>query len=144
MGGIFGLALIIYGSYVWKKVTHVVWTKQAIREMMDKEFRAEEDFRQRYASTSNLQKVSSKSCPSCGSVLDEEDVFCTDCGAKLVNEGSCPGCGASVGNDDVFCPECGTKVTNESDKIVCLNCQFESEKGFGYCQECGQRLTEGT
>ena len=110
MGIIIGGGLLVYGSYVWKKVTHVVWTKQAIREMMDKGHAAEEEFRRRYTSSSQ-------------------------CDTKI----TCQNCGSTVNSNDIFCGECGKKIVKEKQNLICSNCKFESEEEFTYCPECGQK-----
>ena len=62
-------------------------------------------------------------CPSCGAPLEEGDLFCMNCGAKVVTAQmvetpsadagaalsgkTCPRCGEPVGEDDAFCMNCG-------------------------------------
>ena len=50
-------------------------------------------------------------CPSCGHQMPEGNVFCENCGAKLVEinetEKHCPQCGAVVEEGAAFCEECG-------------------------------------
>ena len=48
-------------------------------------------------------------CPSCGALLDVDDVFCRKCGKRVV-PATCGSCGASLLSDDAFCPKCGTPV----------------------------------
>lgn len=43
-----GVALVAYGSYAWSKVTHVEWTKQAIREHEEQEQAVTHAVRQYY------------------------------------------------------------------------------------------------
>jgi RNA polymerase subunit RPABC4/transcription elongation factor Spt4 len=108
------LFLIIYGSYLWRKVTHVVWTKQAIREMMDKDFQAEQKYLKNYQQNSeNKQKANTKTCSSCGEILTE---------------------------DDIYCPECGIKINSDSKLLTCPNCNFKSDLTFNYCPECGYNI----
>lgn len=53
-------------------------------------------------------------CPSCGALVDEDAVFCPECGASLTPAPSagrqCPNCHAPVEEGAVFCTECGTKL----------------------------------
>jgi hypothetical protein len=141
LGLIIGLALIIYGSYVWKKVTHIVWTKQAIREMMDKDHRAEQDFIQRYENTSNaLRNFDGKSCPNCGNVSSDDDMFCMECGFKFSQDKTCPECGAVLSGSGTFCTECGLKISKEPEIYTCSNCNFKSEKMYNFCPECGKNF----
>jgi len=47
-------------------------------------------------------------CSKCGSVLEKDDVFCNQCGARV--ERKCSYCGNILKEDDVFCRKCGTRV----------------------------------
>jgi RNA polymerase subunit RPABC4/transcription elongation factor Spt4 len=132
--------LAIYGGYLWKKVTHVVWTKQAIREVMDRDMRAEDDFQSRYSQSSGTQKVRYKTCPKCGLSVEDNDMFCPECGITLSIEKTCPKCKATISKDDIFCPECGIKVVKEQQNIKCPNCGVESNHTNKFCEECGHKL----
>ena len=48
-------------------------------------------------------------CPSCGSPMRRDDVFCRKCGTRVVLT-NCPSCGASLLPDDAFCRKCGTRL----------------------------------
>ncbi len=50
-----------------------------------------------------------RACPSCGSALQADDVFCRKCGTRVVSTG-CASCGANLLPDDAFCRKCGTPV----------------------------------
>ena len=61
-------------------------------------------------------------CQACGTVVDEDAVFCKKCGTKIIRREPamkpapgrvCPGCGAPVKEDDVFCMNCGTRISQE-------------------------------
>ncbi len=49
-------------------------------------------------------------CESCGAPLEENDMFCHKCGAKVAYEKECAGCGATAKPEDVFCRKCGSKL----------------------------------
>jgi hypothetical protein len=49
-------------------------------------------------------------CKECGSPLEEGDLFCARCGAKVEKEARCPHCGAVLKEGDRFCRYCGAKV----------------------------------
>ncbi len=67
-----------------------------------------------------------KKCPYCGTKLNDDSLFCTECGKKFPNDYFCPYCGASVNDGDVFCPNCGqpldktskNNIANEENKII--------------------------
>ena len=44
-------------------------------------------------------------CPKCQTENPEENIFCRECGAKLLK--ACPQCGAEVLPGDKFCGKCG-------------------------------------
>ena len=60
-------------------------------------------------------------CPSCGTELEEDDLFCPECGYRLVPEipaepqpipqrNVCPRCGNQLGPEAKFCGVCGERV----------------------------------
>lgn len=52
-----------------------------------------------------------RTCSNCGAPLDNDALFCTECGTKAAPIGmQCPNCGAAVENNSAFCPECGTPM----------------------------------
>ena len=56
------------------------------------------------------REASVRSCPSCGSGLGTDDVFCRKCGTKLVPS-ACASCGADLLSDDAYCPKCGARIS---------------------------------
>jgi hypothetical protein len=52
-----------------------------------------------------------RTCSNCGAPLDNDALFCTECGTKAAPIGiHCPNCGVGVENNSAFCPECGTPM----------------------------------
>lgn len=53
-------------------------------------------------------------CIFCGAPLDDDALFCTNCGKKVETQGKkCPKCGTDVLGDSVFCAKCGTKLDEQ-------------------------------
>lgn len=55
-----------------------------------------------------------KYCEKCGNQLTENDIFCSKCGAKVMQENKsifCTNCGKENSQEDKFCMCCGTSVT---------------------------------
>ncbi len=50
-----------------------------------------------------------RACPSCGTMVAEDDMFCRKCGVRVAAV-ACSSCGASLLTDDEYCPKCGTPV----------------------------------
>jgi RNA polymerase subunit RPABC4/transcription elongation factor Spt4 len=61
-----------------------------------------------------------KKCPSCASEIDEDQTFCSKCGAQQAEPvktvipetkgtKTCASCKAEIGEDLSFCPQCGAK-----------------------------------
>lgn len=48
-------------------------------------------------------------CKKCGIRLEQDDIFCPECGKKEY-EHLCVKCSAKLTKDDIFCPECGEKI----------------------------------
>ena len=54
-----------------------------------------------------------RACSNCGAPLDNDALFCTECGTKVgTPQRQCPNCGAAIDNDSQFCTECGAKLEN--------------------------------
>lgn len=51
-----------------------------------------------------------KKCPNCGAQINDDSLFCSECGKPIPQGSICPHCGASVNNGDVFCQSCGKKL----------------------------------
>ena len=52
-----------------------------------------------------------RTCSNCGAQLDNDALFCTECGTKIDVQGKfCPSCGARLDDDSLFCSDCGTKL----------------------------------
>jgi hypothetical protein len=101
--------IAIYCAYLLEKISHVVWTKQAIREMKDKELKAGKDFFIKNKSYSNIRPTQIKTCKQCNRPINPSDSFCSECGKKIVND-----------FDDIICPNCNE--INDISNTFCLNC----------------------
>ncbi len=63
-----------------------------------------------------------KSCPKCGKPMEDDELFCSACGAKYEEPAPeapaspaevpafCPNCGERLPEGTVFCPNCGTDI----------------------------------
>lgn len=70
-------------------------------------------------------------CRSCGAKLDDDAVFCVNCGVKILdtqNRKICPNCGASIVDDAVFCMKCGTKLDSTTKIGTCNLTNSQKEK----------------
>ena len=54
--------------------------------------------------------VMSKKCQQCGCELEDDALFCVQCGAKQDSVVKCPKCGHVNPADNDFCTECGTRL----------------------------------
>lgn len=90
-----------------------------------------------------------KKCPFCGAELNDDSLFCTECGKELPKGIVCPHCGASVNEGDVFCTECGKRVdevpqatSSEPSNPKCPHCGASINEGDVFCMECGKKIDE--
>lgn len=74
---ILGFSLLAYGDYLWGKVKHITWTKQAIREYETQKMRIGKE------TYETGQKIK---CYKCGKFISPSSKFCPECGAKLNEE----------------------------------------------------------
>lgn len=50
-----------------------------------------------------------RNCRQCGETVDEDHVYCPNCGEKAVNRLFCD-CGDEIRSDWAFCPSCGRRT----------------------------------
>lgn len=87
-------------------------------------------------------------CPNCENIVDDETVFCGDCGTRIdpVEEADdhtvlCGCCGALNDKNNHFCIKCGQGL--EMQRPVsrrCPSCGIQLPADARFCEECGTRL----
>ena len=91
-------------------------------------------------------------CEECGEQVDEDDLYCNNCGAKmpvklLPGMVLCPHCNKAVKEGIHFCTNCGKPMVEEKKAPVktCPSCGFTTEDMSKiFCDKCNRRLeTEG-
>lgn len=69
-----------------------------------------------------------RTCSNCGAPLDNDALFCTECGTKVAPmRMQCPNCGAGVENNSAFCPECGTPIGETPVSPPVINNQYSQQ-----------------
>ena len=88
-----------------------------------------------------------KKCPNCGAQMNDDGLFCTECGKPISQGNVCPHCGALVNDGDVFCQSCGRKVDEspstemtDSTQKKCAHCGSPINDDDAFCQSCGSPL----
>ncbi|MCK8060236.1 MULTISPECIES: zinc ribbon domain-containing protein [unclassified Fusibacter] len=91
-------------------------------------------------------------CPRCHSIVGDEQEFCTNCGAKLIDNTPnaekkplktlsknhiCESCHEVIPADAKFCSSCGSKVEMQS---VCQSCGELIEPDHRFCGGCGSKV----
>lgn len=54
-----------------------------------------------------------KKCPYCKTLIDDDALFCTECGQKIEETKYCINCGKEIEVDSAFCPYCGVPQQDE-------------------------------
>ena len=80
-----------------------------------------------------------KRCPNCGTQINDDCVFCTECGKPIPQGNLCPNCGAIVAEGDSFCQNCGRPIPQGN---ICPHCGVIVEDGDSFCQNCGKKVGE--
>ena len=94
-----------------------------------------------------------KTCPYCNSQMDDDNLFCENCGKKYPQGKICPQCGVELNENDLFCQNCGTKVelttpsssepSSSIEEVLqkkCPNCGTIITDNCLFCENCGTKL----
>ncbi len=95
-------------------------------------------------------------CPGCGAPVEPDQVFCVNCGIRLVEDDAvtemhlesdtpkpgnvCPHCGAPVNDDQDFCIMCGTRLGQPGQQAGGGPAQPEAANVPKRCPGCGKIL----
>ena len=95
-------------------------------------------------------------CPGCGAPVEPDQVFCVNCGIRLVEDDAvtemhlesdtpkpgnvCPHCGAPVNDDQDFCIMCGTRLGQPGQQAGGGPAQPEATNVPKRCPGCGKIL----
>ena len=91
-----------------------------------------------------------KKCPYCGAQMNDDSLFCTECGKQIPQGSVCPHCGASVNEGDAFCQSCGKRIDEPSAEVSekamekCPYCGALVNDGDVFCENCGRNLADGS
>ena len=90
-----------------------------------------------------------KKCQNCGAEMEQDALFCHECGAKqeiedaevkleepTVEEKFCVHCRKAIEADSMFCPYCGTKVVYTR---CCTKCGKPLDEDSDFCPYCGTK-----
>lgn len=73
-------------------------------------------------------------CKNCGVTLNDETVFCNNCGARVDGKKSCANCGRLNDENNAFCNFCGARIDGKQTCSVC----GATVKGT-FCPHCGNK-----
>lgn len=73
-------------------------------------------------------------CRKCGTTVNDGDLYCLQCGARLDGKKECQFCGKEINENAVFCSFCGKRIDG---KMVCKKCGAVYEGNF--CAQCGEK-----
>lgn len=90
-----------------------------------------------------------KECPNCHAQIEDDSLFCTECGKSLSESKTCPHCGAHMTEGDLFCQNCGKRPQDENavneainNVAKCPHCGSTISGGDAFCQNCGKILND--
>lgn len=78
-----------------------------------------------------------KRCPYCRTIIEDNSMFCPECGKEYPKGKTCSFCGAAISDDDVFCQNCGVVVSKGK---ACPHCRAALNEGDMFCQNCGAKI----
>ena len=84
------------------------------------------------------QEDSSQNRCTCGNIINSEDIYCNNCGKKLISKLHCPNCNAIIDDENKFCINCGFKLISDND--VCKNCGNKLDPDDNFCMKCGFKV----
>lgn len=93
------------------------------------------------------ESVGNQHCPSCGSGIEREWVFCNECGVDLATLGAqprdvvCPACSATVRKGWMFCRQCGEQIATERAAEKCKDCGAGTRANWRFCKGCGASVS---
>jgi len=94
-------------------------------------------------------------CQNCGAEFEEDDVFCSYCGANIesnikpivdteARKRLCPKCGTELKGGEKFCGFCGADIESiegvEAGTKLCPECGAELKEEDRFCINCGTTL----
>ncbi|MCR4610375.1 MAG: zinc ribbon domain-containing protein [Lachnospiraceae bacterium] len=96
-----------------------------------------------------------KTCPKCGNIVGEDELFCASCGERLVkmtanvDENVCPQCGKPKKSDGAFCVFCGFRFNSQEPQKMeapkertCVKCGTKLPDDVVFCHVCGCKQPE--
>ncbi len=92
-----------------------------------------------------------KKCPFCGVQVNDDSLFCTECGRPIPQGSVCPHCGTSISDGDTFCQSCGKRVDESPSTDVldatqkkCPYCGTSVNDDDIFCENCGRNIVDGS
>ena len=85
-------------------------------------------------------------CSKCNAEIDDNAIFCPECGSKIEKTAFCANCGEKLVDGATYCSNCGEKIgCLSTDKVEKKNCPYCGEEILATatkCKHCGEWLDD--
>lgn len=72
-----------------------------------------------------------KKCKNCGATLDDEALFCDECGSEVETQLFCQNCGSDITESENFCEHCGADLNSSNSESFISKYKFPIMAALG-------------
>lgn len=91
------------------------------------------------SSLESLEKAIKAKEENSEDIIETEAKTTTDSNEHSKNRSRCPSCNAELDDDDKFCSQCGASIV-AAKPLFCSECGAKLKPGVKFCSSCGQKI----